>query len=147
MKTVRSLYWRAGGILLTAGIGCTAFAAWRWETGSNLTGWIILLFAGLAASVAGMYFLGWAMQQAAVRLYLLQHSMRVRISADLVSKKRRRNRYYIQVRCVSPILCREVWISSCALMEDPKPYLKDGVEILFDYVRGDVYYMNVDDLK
>lgn len=155
MKTARWIDWRRGGVLLGLGIGTIVISAWRWEIGVgegagesvNLSVWGGLMLAGLALAAVGVIFAGRALGQAVLKRMLVQSGLRVRVDAVMVSKKRNGRRYFIYAKCISPFTGQEVWVSSCPLAEDPKPYLKNGVEVLFDARPGPMSYMLVDDLR
>lgn len=147
MKTARALYWRRGGILLGLGVVSIGCSALTWERAGDysLPGTVMII--GLVMAAVGSLMTGYALCQVGMREVLLRRSLRVRADADLVSRKKGGNRYRIYAKCVSPVFCEEVWVESPLLIEDPKPYLKNGVEVLFDPVRGDRYYMLVEELK
>ena len=145
MKTIRILQWRIGGALTGAGMTGMMICSRLWTKGGeySVVGAFMLLF--LIAAAAGTPLLGQALHQVACREILKRNSLRIHIPAEMVSRNRR-GYWRIWVRCVSPVTFEEIWVSSPLLLEDPTPFLRDGVEVMLDPKYGGMTYMLVENL-
>ena len=146
MRTIRILQWRWGGLLMGAGLSGLTVCSLLWTRvqAYSVLGPLMILFTLLA--IAGMVVLAQAVREVAFREILKRRSIRVRVPADTVSRDRRGYRR-IWARCVSPVTCEEIWVSSPLLMDNPNPFLRDGVEVMLHPARGEVFYMLVENLK
>ena len=145
MRTARVLNWKWGGILLSAGMTGLIISAVFWSRGSgySVLGPMMLVF--LALSTAGILLLGETLGQVVLREILKGRGLKVRINAVYVSRRKGRNRYRIYTRCISPVTCEEIWVASPLLLDDPNPYLKDGVILMID-TKYAMNYMLVENL-
>lgn len=145
VRTIRILQWRIGGALTGAGMTGVVICSWLWTKDGeySVLGTLMILF--LIAAAAGIPLLGRALHQVACREILKRNSLRVHIPAEMVSRNRR-GYWRIWVRCVSPVTFEEIWVSSPLLLDDPNPFLRDGVEVMLDPKYGGMTYMLVENL-
>ena len=145
VRTIRILQWRIGGALTGVGMAGMGICSRLWTRGGeySLLGTLMILF--LITAAAGTPLLGRALHQVACREILKRNSLRVRIPVEMVS----RNRWgYCRIwgRCISPVTFEEIWVSSPLLMDDPAPFLRDGVEVMLDPKYVGMIYMLVEKL-
>lgn len=145
MRTARVLNWKWGGILLSAGMTGLIISAVFWSRGSgySVLGPMMLVF--LALSTAGILLLGEALGQVVRREILKGRGLKVRVNAEYVRRWKGRNLYRIYAKCISPVTCEEIWVMSPLLLDDPKPYLKNGVILMID-TKYAMNYMLVENL-
>lgn len=132
MRTARVLNWKWGGILVGIGVSGIIVSSVLWEMGKVYSALGPLMIIFLAAAAAGVPLLGEALGQVALREILKGRGLKVRVNAEYVSRWKGRNRYRIYARCISPVTCEEIWVVSPLLLDDPKPYLENGVLLMID---------------
>ena len=146
MRTGRTLLWRTGGTMMGVGFLLIALAASQWGKEAFYSVWGTMMLVGLVLAAMSAGLLGWALRQVAIREILRQRGLRVRVEAAFVARKKRGRGYFIYAKCVSPVIFEEVWVKSVLLLDDPTPYLRNGVEVLFDSGYP-VYYMLAEELE
>ena len=110
--------------------------------------WGVFLILGAVFGSIGAFFLMALLRQVLVRRALLQSGIRIKAQVVAVTRNgwvrfNGKSPYVVRAKCIHPYTGGEMMVSSEFIMEDPKPYLKDELDVLVHPMSEHSYYLMV----